>query len=90
MVLTPHGGGYQSVTGLRSLLLELMRRQSALKTRHHYTTPKYTSAILAALASKRQYVDTSAMLERANRPIRIVTVTTMTIQELEVSELTNR
>lgn len=56
-----------------------MRRQSALKTRHHYTTTKYTSTILAALASYHQYVNASAILERASQPIRIVTVTMKTL-----------
>lgn len=47
MVLTPHGGVNRCETRSESVLRVMMRRRSALKTRHHSTT-KYTSTILAA------------------------------------------
>lgn len=84
MVLTPHGGVTRCETRAGSVLRVLIRRRSALKTRHHYTTPKYTSTVLAALAILQQYGAASAMLERANWPIRAVLACTPVIRAREL------
>lgn len=73
MVLTPHGGVNRCETRAGFVLRVLTCRRSALKTRHHYTTPKYTSTILAAQASYgRPRLRVRHVGKVTNKPIRTV------------------